>query len=103
MKTLQGIAASRGIGIGPAFHFRRADLRFERRAVEDPAAEWARLEAALETAHGQLADVYTRARLESRPKYSKPAVLVTAHLLWTLPKVTWSRVVAQPNKTLGRT
>jgi phosphoenolpyruvate-protein kinase (PTS system EI component) len=37
MKTLRGIAASRGIGIGPAFHFRRTDLRFERRPVEDSA------------------------------------------------------------------
>jgi len=35
MKTLRGIAASRGIAIGPAFHFRQADLRFERYAVAE--------------------------------------------------------------------
>ncbi len=68
MTTLQGIAASRGIGIGPAFHFRRADLRFERRTVEDPSAEWARCESALETACGQLAEVYAKAEAESGAK-----------------------------------
>ena len=52
MKTLQGIAASRGIGIGPAFHFRRADLRFDRCTVEDPAAEWTRCQGALGAEQG---------------------------------------------------
>jgi phosphoenolpyruvate-protein kinase (PTS system EI component) len=46
MKTLPGIAASRGISIGPAFHFRRTGLRFERCTVKHPAAEWARFHAA---------------------------------------------------------
>jgi phosphoenolpyruvate-protein kinase (PTS system EI component) len=39
MKTLHGIAASRGIAVGPALQFKRADLYFDRRVVEDPAAE----------------------------------------------------------------
>jgi phosphoenolpyruvate-protein phosphotransferase len=65
MKSLQGIAASHGIAIGPAFHFRRAELRFERHTIEDPPAEWARFQAALETAREQLAEVYTRAEVES--------------------------------------
>jgi len=65
MNTLRGIAASQGIAIGPAFRFRQVDLRFERYTVEDPAAEWARLQAALETARQQLADVYARAEAES--------------------------------------
>lgn len=68
MKTLRGIAASQGIAIGPAFRFRQVDLRFERYTVEDPAAEWARLHAALETARQQLADVYARAEAESGAK-----------------------------------
>jgi phosphoenolpyruvate-protein kinase (PTS system EI component) len=49
MKTLQGVAASWGIAIGPAFTFRRADLRFECRVVEDPAAEWVRCQDVLGT------------------------------------------------------
>jgi len=78
MKTLRGIAASRGIAIGPAFHFRRADLSFERRTVEDPTAEWARFQAALETAREQLADVYAKAEAESG---AAQAAIFQAHAL----------------------
>ena len=65
MKTLRGIATSRGIAIGPAFHFQRADLSFERRTVEERVAEWTRFQAAIETACEQLADVYAKAEAES--------------------------------------
>ncbi|MBL7064562.1 MAG: phosphoenolpyruvate--protein phosphotransferase [Anaerolineae bacterium] len=78
MKTLRGIAASRGIGIGPAFHFRRADLRFDRRTVEDPAAEWNRCRAALETGREQLAGVYAKAEAESG---AEQAAIFQAHAL----------------------
>jgi len=78
MKTLHGIAASRGIAIGPAFHFRRADLCFECCTVEDPAAEWARFEAALETAREQLADVYAKAEAESG---AEQAAVFQAHAM----------------------
>jgi len=78
MKTLRGIAASRGIAIGPAFHFRRADLSFERCTVEDPTAEWARFQAALETAREQLADVYAKAEAESG---AAQAAIFQAHAL----------------------
>ncbi len=56
-QTLRGIAASGGIAIGPAFQFRRADLRFDRRQVEDSGAEWMRFQNAVETARAQLAEV----------------------------------------------
>ncbi len=78
MKTLRGIAASRGIGIGPAFHFRRADLCFERCTLEDTAAEWMRFQAALETAGEQLADVYAKAEAESG---AEQATIFQAHAL----------------------
>ncbi|MFB0537855.1 MAG: phosphoenolpyruvate--protein phosphotransferase [Anaerolineae bacterium] len=78
MRTLRGIAASRGIAIGPAFHFRRAGLHFERCTVEDPAAEWARFQAALETAREQLADVYAKAEAESG---AEQAAIFQAHAL----------------------
>jgi len=78
MKTWQGIAASRGIVIGPAFHFRRADLCFDRRRVEHPAAEWSRCQAALETAREQLAGVYARAEAESG---AEQAAIFQAHAL----------------------
>ena len=78
MRTIRGIAASRGVAIGPAFHFRRADLSFERCTVEDPAAEWARFQAALETAREQLADVYAKAEAESG---AEQAAIFQAHAL----------------------
>ena len=78
MRSLQGIAASRGIAIGPAFHFRRADLCFDRRRVEDPAAEWARCQAALEVAGEQLADVYAKAEAESG---AEQAAIFQAHVM----------------------
>jgi phosphotransferase system enzyme I (PtsI) len=78
MKSIQGIAASRGIAIGPAFQFIRADLCFERHVVEDPAAEWARFEAALVTAQEQLAEVYARAEAESG---AEQAAIFQAHVL----------------------
>ena len=78
MKTLHGMAASRGITIGPAFRFRPADLRFERHTAEDPAAEWARFQAALETAREQLADVYAKAEAESG---AEQAAIFQAHAL----------------------
>lgn len=78
MKTLRGIAASHGIAIGPAFHFRRADLHFDRCMVEDPAAEWGRFQGALETACEQLADVYAKAEVESG---AQQAAIFQAHAL----------------------
>ncbi len=65
MKSFEGIAASSGIAIGPAFHFHRGDLHFERHTVTDPAAEWARLAAALEAAQRQIAEISARAKAES--------------------------------------
>jgi phosphoenolpyruvate-protein phosphotransferase len=78
MRTLRGIAASRGIAIGPAFHFRRTELCFECCTVEDPTAQWARFEAALETAREQLADVYAKAEAESG---AEQAAIFQAHAL----------------------
>jgi phosphotransferase system enzyme I (PtsI) len=78
VKTLQGIAASRGIGIGPAFHFRRADLCFDRCTVEDPSVEWTRCQAALGTACEQLADVCAKAEIESGVEQ---AAIFQAHVM----------------------
>jgi len=78
MKTLQGIAASPGIAIGPAFRFQKTDLRFECYAVQDPSAEWARFQTALETASAQLADVCAQAEAESG---ADDAAIFQAHAL----------------------
>jgi phosphotransferase system enzyme I (PtsI) len=68
MKRLHGIAASSGIGIGPAFQFRQTELTFKRSTVESTAAEWSRCQYALETAQGQLEDVLAKAEAESGPE-----------------------------------
>jgi phosphoenolpyruvate-protein phosphotransferase len=46
--------------------------------MEDPAAEWARFQAALETAHEQLADVYAKAETESG---AEQAAIFQAHVM----------------------
>ena len=78
MSALRGIPASRGIAIGPAFHFRQSKLEFERCTVEDAAAEWARFEAALEVAGQQLGEVYATAKAESG---TEEAAIFQAHAL----------------------
>ncbi|MFP4344462.1 MAG: phosphoenolpyruvate--protein phosphotransferase [Anaerolineales bacterium] len=57
MKRLEGIAASRGIAIGPTFLYRQVNLDFERRKVDDLQAEWERFESAAEQAKEQLREI----------------------------------------------
>src|SRR5512147_2582711 len=64
MQTIKGIAASRGIAIGPAFHFKRVSLEFQRCTVDDVGAEWARFESALSVAHRQLEAILEQASRE---------------------------------------
>lgn len=65
MKTLKGISASYGIAIGPVFNYKRIELVIECYAIEDPAAEWERFEAAQKIAQQQLQLVYEKAEKES--------------------------------------
>ncbi len=65
MKTVRGIPASYGVAIGPAFLYERAALEIECRAIEDPAAELARLAVAQETARQELQLVFEKALAES--------------------------------------
>jgi len=78
VKTLRGIAASGGLAIGPAFHFQKAGLCCERTTVQDPAAEWARFQAALATAGEELARVCALAETQCQPE---EAAIFQAHLL----------------------
>ncbi len=78
MKTLHGIAASRGIAIGTVFHYRRAEIRIERHTVKDAAAEWARFQEALGTARQQLDQIYAKAEAESG---AEEAAIFEAHAM----------------------
>jgi phosphotransferase system enzyme I (PtsI) len=64
MKKYHGLAASRGIAIGPIFQYRRLNLQVERHPIEDAEAEWHRLLEALDEARNQLAEIRTRAVTE---------------------------------------
>jgi len=61
MKTLHGIPASDGIAVGPVFHLRRTQVQVRAVTVDDPAAEWARLEAARAAARAEIEALVTRA------------------------------------------
>ena len=65
MKEIKGVASSRGIAIGPAFQFKRAQLKIETCQNQDPFTEWKRFESAMETARGQLTQVYEKAQKET--------------------------------------
>ena len=54
---MQGIGASEGYAIAPAFVYRRPDLHVERRTVGDPQAEINRFRQALDAASHQLDEV----------------------------------------------
>ena len=78
MNRLHGIAASRGIAIGPVFQFQKAEVCFERCLVPDPAAEWDRFQTAIETASQQIAEIKGRAEAECR---AEEAAIFEAHML----------------------
>jgi phosphotransferase system enzyme I (PtsI) len=65
MKKLNGVAASRGICIGPAFQFQRIELDTEKKEINDPEAELERLKAALNTAKDQIDIIYKKALTEA--------------------------------------
>ncbi len=75
---VQGIGASPGIAIGPAFQFAKVEVDVERRPIENPAAEWERFEAALETAREQLGQVLAKAEEETG---AEEASIFEAHLM----------------------
>jgi phosphocarrier protein FPr len=62
--VLVGIPASDGIAIGPALIYRPAALAVERHTVADPAAEWARFQAAVEAARQELVALQARAEIQ---------------------------------------
>ena len=65
MKKLQGVAASRGICIGPVFKFIRAELKIEKKTGLDSQAENTRFHSALEQAKKQIGKIYEKALKES--------------------------------------
>lgn len=77
MRTIQGIGASAGIAIGPAYRYQRVDLHIDAHQVRDVDAEFARLFQAIEVAEGQLRLIYEKARQEAG---AEQAAIFEAHL-----------------------
>jgi len=65
VRVLQGLAASPGIAIGPAFRLERAPVRYQRTAAADRERELLRFQQAVEVAARQLEEVHARAAAES--------------------------------------
>ena len=65
MKKLQGVAASRGICVGPVFKFIRAEIKIQKCKCEDTEAEIKRLHSALEEAKTQITRIYEKALTEA--------------------------------------
>jgi phosphoenolpyruvate-protein phosphotransferase len=62
MKTsLKGLPTSSGIAIGTIWIHHPIHISVEKKAVDDPTAEWGRLEAALSLAKSQLETLYAKA------------------------------------------
>lgn len=77
--ALAGIPGSSGIAFGPARHFRLNKPAIPGHAIADPAAEWARLEKALEETRHQIQQ--TLAEVTQRADAST-AEIFEAHLLF---------------------
>lgn len=71
MKEITGVGASRGIASGPAHQFSAAEVKVERHQIEDAAAEWQRLQDALEMARGQLDGIYEKVKADSGEEYAQ--------------------------------
>jgi phosphoenolpyruvate-protein phosphotransferase len=65
LNQMKGIPASPGIALGPVFHYRPIKLEVEKISINNPEAEWSRLERALVKAEDQLQNVYEKALLET--------------------------------------
>ncbi len=78
MIRLPGVAASRGICIGPVFKFLRAELKVEKTTPADAQSENTRLDFALEKAKSQINSIYEKALKESA---KADAEIFQAHIM----------------------
>ncbi|SDM90240.1 phosphoenolpyruvate--protein phosphotransferase [Limosilactobacillus mucosae] len=61
-QIIKGIAASDGIGIAKAYLLIDPDLSFEKKTIDDPAAEYQRIEAAFDQSISELATIKQNAK-----------------------------------------
>ncbi|WP_404454157.1 phosphoenolpyruvate--protein phosphotransferase [Virgibacillus necropolis] len=78
MKQIQGIAASSGIAIAKAYQLVTPDLTFEKKTIDNPNDEIARLDKALETSRYELEKIKEHAKREIGDEHAE---IFSAHLL----------------------
>ncbi|WP_405096888.1 phosphoenolpyruvate--protein phosphotransferase [Oceanobacillus sp. FSL H7-0719] len=78
MSLLKGIAASNGIAIAKAYRLVEPDFSFEKKTIEDIAAEVERFKAALATTETELASIRDNAKVKLG---ADKAAIFEAHLL----------------------
>ncbi|WP_414513833.1 phosphoenolpyruvate--protein phosphotransferase [Nostoc sp. PCC 9305] len=61
---LSGIAASPGVAIAPVVHYQPTHIKITEYHVDDPDAEWQRLQAAINTARQEIQAVFSQASLQ---------------------------------------
>ncbi len=76
---LSGIAASPGVAIGPVWQYRPRLPEVEARTVDNPAAEWQRLSAAIEAARREVGAIQNQA---TQQVGADEASIFEAHLLF---------------------
>ena len=77
--ALGGFAASPGVAVGPARHFRPPDIEVPRGPVGEPKEEWSALEAAIEATRAEI--LATREQVAARAG-EQSAAIFDAHLLF---------------------
>ena len=77
--ALRGTPASPGIAIGPLAVMRPTRIEVAKRRVDDPEAEWRRLQVAIEEARAEVRDLVGKIRLLAG---EKDASIFEAHLLF---------------------
>ncbi len=78
MNKLKGIPASNGIAIGPSFFYQQQTVKINRRMIDNPEAEFARLEKSLAKAREQLSAIKDKAENETG---ANEAAIFEAHAL----------------------
>ena len=61
---LSGIAASSGIAIAPIIHYQPTHISIKEYHVDDPEAEWQRVQAAIHTARQEIQAVFSQASIQ---------------------------------------
>jgi len=76
---LHGLPASPGVAIGPLAHLRPAVIQAAEKSVDDPQAEWQRLQAAIHAAQDEIRSLHEWGRAHIG---DKEAAIFDAHLLF---------------------